>query len=165
MNNEQDKEFISLTKHDLEFLIRHILPTLPHVRLDDDLLPHSIIYGGDCLTFSSDEIFQPLAILATNPKTARELVKLGVISACESALNRAYKTRVPSDEDSSSEAASIKWSLHLLVELHRNGYAKPLIDFHDIISKFTDDEEDAIAQDARKLIHDTNKSQRRIRFI
>ena len=156
--NHQNQEMLSLTKGDLEFLIKHMLPLTAHVTMDEEF-SQSVKYNENTLgLFSSNEIFQPLALLATNPGNAREMIKLGIISASESALKNAYETRVTSENEySSSDAATVKWSLRLLVELNRNGPANALIDFQDIIAKFTNDEEDGIAQDARKLVYDTNK--------
>ena len=145
------QDLISLKTEDLEFLIKHILPTTAHAKIDDESLANYIEYGSDQQCFSSDEIFQPLAILATNPKTARELVKLGIVSACESALKKAQKKPFVDTEHVTSVNESAKWALELLLRLTKNLLTGTLIDFQDVISKFTENQTQEIARIATEL--------------
>ena len=150
--SEEDQALISLRKSDLEFLVKHILPTTPHVRIENEYLQNTIPYEGICSNFSSEEILQPLAILATNPQTARELVKLGIVSACESALKKAHEKMFIARKACLPDNDSAKWALELLLRLTKNLLTSALIDFQDLIGQFKDNQKKEISRIATELV-------------
>ena len=124
-----DQELITLDKGHLAFLVQRVLPVTPHVKQDSDRKSDPSAFP-ESLGFSTGEILEPFAILVKNWKSSLELVKLGIISICQSVLIKASQTRFTSEDSSLSSA--VKWSLVILYRLSKRPTICKLFNFEEL---------------------------------
>ena len=149
VDDKIDKELIALDKGHLEFLAQRVLPVTPHVKQDSHQRSDPSAFP-ESLRFSTEEILEPFAILVTNWKSGLELVKLGIISICQSVLIKASQTRLTSEDSSLSSA--VKWSLVILYRLSKRPTICQLFNFEELMAKFSHHPKDDIAEIANGII-------------
>ena len=159
VNVNEDQELITLGKIHVEFLARRILPATPHMKFMKTSDEDRFVYGSGSLGFSTEEILEPFSILSTNSRTSLELVKQGIVSICQSVLIKANQTHQSYKNKSLTSAA--KWSLLILYRLSKRSVTAPLIDFKELIHKFSGHPLDDIAEIANGILAAINDSERK----
>ena len=160
VNVDEDQKLITLGKTHVEFLARRILPATPHIKFmktSDEA--DRFMSGSGSLGFSTEEILEPFSILSTNSQTSLELVKQGIISICQSVLIKANQTHQSYKNKSLTSAT--KWALLILYRLSKRAVTAPLIDFKELIHKFSDHPIDDIAEIANGILAAINDSERK----
>ena len=145
---------VKLLKRHVEFGVKHILIRISEAETDDGDPKWCNSYED----FSSEEIMEPLSIFATDSHNASELIKQGILSVCESILERVDAKSMASREmPHRSQNKAALWVLKLLRELCKHPFAAVLIAgcgtryFEDLICKFKSHPIEEIAANANEL--------------
>ena len=156
VNVDKDQSLLTLQKNDIDFLTRRILPATPHLMFGNNSDETRLKYDTGSLSFGTDEILEPISILVTNPNSTLELVKQGIVSICQSVLIKAHQ--IPVSHKDNSLTSATKWSLLILYRLSKRPYIGQLIDFKNLITKFSDHPIDVIAEIANGILTALNDS-------
>ena len=146
-----DEKLIEIINSNIDFMVNEMLAKFTSA----DDRQKEMIFGKleSGLTFTADEVLQPLSCLAKNRQNAVELIKQGVISKCEAILLRLSTQKFTSDIETNHSLAS-KWALTLLSRVNKHGMSNNLINFSELLSKFQTHPVDDIGEIADGLLHD-----------
>ena len=152
VNNEKDRKLLLAKKMNLEFLIKHVLQFTDQIRtIEFETDSVKIQTDAKFAALGSEDILEPMSVLAANSENCRELVKQGIVSICEKVLFEAMATGFCA-KYSSSINSTTKWSLVILHRLNKNAFLNPLLNFEDLIAKFKQHPIDDIAEIADGLL-------------
>ena len=145
----QDQDLVTAVRKSIDFMVNQLLAkfTLPsdwQAKLTQGTLQN--------LEFTADEVFGPMACVAYNRQITVELLKQGAISKCECILLRIYGTETfGSDSESFTNRAS-KAALTLLERMSQHRIGNELIDFPELLMKFSKHPIDEIRDISGRLL-------------